>query len=98
MIKRTGLDAAPADERNSGKTASLMKVVVDIPSVKSGVSSPRRGFMAQTTLNLVEEREEIGQVIPIKGLGQFSQNELAPVRDFTGHHARSIAPVILILG
>ena len=46
----------------------------------------------------MQEGEEIGQVITVKGLGEFSQDKFTPVGDFGGDDAGGIAPIVLIFG
>ena len=40
-------------------------------------------------------RGKVRRIALVEGLGQFGQDDLAPLRHFGGHHAGSIAPVEL---
>lgn len=80
-------------QRNSGKATSLMKVVVNIVSIKSGIESTKAGFVSQTRFGAFHQGMKVSGIASIEGLGHLSQDKLAPLRHFGGDEARGIAPV-----
>lgn len=86
---------APLGEGHSGETSGGVKVFIDVEGIKSGIKSPESGLKAEAALHLGQQRKEVGDIGLVKGLGQFGQDNLAPVRHFGGDQTRGIAPVVL---
>lgn len=53
--------------------------IIDVPCVKGGVERAKTRLKSQNLLRFLHEREEITDVRLIKGLSQFSTDELARV-------------------
>lgn len=84
-------------QRNSRESGAvrLMKVIVNIESVKSGVGSRERWAKTETLLDPLHEREEVGEVGMVECLGAFGQDKLTNTIDLGHDSARGIAPIIL---
>lgn len=100
MWIKDALIAAPLRKRDGGKAVVLVgvEVLIDVKSVKRGIKGRKFRTKAQATLGLGHEGEEIRNVGLVERLGQFSQNNLAPVWNFGGDHAGAVAPVIVADG
>ena len=71
-----------------------MEIVVDVEGVEGSIGRTVARPATQPLLDLVHERQEVGGVAMVKGLGQLSQDKLADVGHFRGHHPRGIAPIV----
>ena len=61
-----------------------LEVGIDVESVKGRIQSGVSGTKAQATFDVGHQRIEVGNVRPIKGLGEFSQDKLSPTGDLGG--------------
>ncbi len=71
-----------------------VEVLIDVEGVEGGIKGREFGAEAQTALGGGHQRVEIGKVWPVKGLGQFGQDDLPPAGDFGADQARGVAPVV----
>ena len=71
-----------------------MKIGIHVPGIKGGIEGAKARFVTQSVFDLVHQREKVSDVALVKGLGEFSQNELAPVRHFGDNNPGAIAPIV----
>jgi len=100
-IRGKGFAMAPALDKGDGRKAlctGLIEVLVNVEGVEGGVKGAVVRAKAQPALDLAQQREKVGDVGAVKGLGQLGQHELAPAGDLGGDNARGVAPVELADG
>jgi hypothetical protein len=67
---------------------------VDIEGVVGAVERTEARSAAQVLLSLGHQRMNVAFIGVVKGLGQFGEDDFAPVGDFGGDDARGVAPVV----
>ena len=83
-------------EGNRRDTLLPSSALVDIPGVESGVSRQVVGEVLHVGDGLVIEGQKVGNVVHVERLGVLSQHHITIVRGGRGHHARAIAPEVLL--
>ena len=72
-----------------------VEVIVNIESIEGGIGGAKRGTKSQPAFNPIHDWEKVGDITMVKGLGHFSQDELANIGYFRGSDTGGITPVIL---
>ena len=95
-IEATGSSAATHGERDRRKAifGVAVEVFVDVKRVVGSVESGEVRAETKTAFYRGHQREKVGDIRNIEGLGQFCEDKLAPVGHLGGDDARSVAPVV----
>ncbi len=69
---------AAVGKGDGGKTTGIVKILVDVKCVVGGIKGAVGRFEAEPSFGGCHQREEVGGIALVEGLGQFSQGKLAP--------------------
>ena len=80
-------------EGDGRKAAGVVKVLVDVEGIEGSIESAERGTEAEPFFSGRHQRVEVGYIRLVKRLGQFGQDDLAPLGPFGRDNARGVALV-----
>ena len=84
-------------ERDSGNAPTVGTRLIDVPSIKSGISGDVRRVKAEVGHGLQVERHKVGDVVLVESLSLLGEDDITIVGDVGTGQAQSIAPQLLIL-
>ncbi len=78
-------------ERDGSNAMAMHDSLVGVPGIKGGISGDVRGKEAQRRHGADVEREEVGDIAFVKGLGVLSEHDIAIDGIGAGRNSRTVA-------